>query len=123
MRSIRRALPAEGAVPGLLVLASGKKLYARMGAADFGRQADAERGFWVVFAEILASHPNLTKRVRAVLTAERVAVPQPSHLHELAADSFKPAGMTPSAERGARGSVGRLPPAWLGCNPSSSLRT
>jgi len=80
-----------GAVPGLLVLAAGKKLYARMGAADFGRQADAERGFWVVFAEILASHPNLTKRVRAVLTAERVAVPRASHLHELAADSINPA--------------------------------
>ena len=56
-----------GAVPGLLVLAAGKRLYRQVGSVDFSNQADTEGGFWVSFAEILSTHPNLPKRVRAVV--------------------------------------------------------
>jgi Zn-dependent protease with chaperone function len=79
----------SGAVPGLLVLAAGKKLYTRLAGAEFSRQADTDRGFWVAFAEILATHPNLTKRVRAVLQSETRAVPAP-RLGTLATDSINP---------------------------------
>jgi Zn-dependent protease with chaperone function len=56
----------EGAVDGLLVLAAGKQLYRDIDARAFARQADQEEGFWVAFAELVASHPNLPKRVSAV---------------------------------------------------------
>jgi len=79
MRSIRCALPTG-------------RCGTRPSRARGGKEAvDTERGFWVVFAEILATHPNLTKRVRAVLTVEHAAVPRPSQLRTLATDSINPA--------------------------------
>jgi Zn-dependent protease with chaperone function len=56
----------EGAVDGLLVLAAGKQLYRDIDAKAYARQAGQEEGFWVGFAELIASHPNLPKRVAAV---------------------------------------------------------
>ena len=56
----------DGAVGGLLVLASGKKLYRNVNAQEFGNQADTERCFWVWFSEVLSTHPNLPKRVNAL---------------------------------------------------------
>lgn len=69
---------ADGAVKGLLVLAAGKKLYRQVDAHDYSSHAEAERGFWVGFAEILSTHPNLPKRVQAVVergTTAAQAVP------------------------------------------------
>ena len=56
----------EGAVNGILVLAAGKKLSGRVNVGEYTNQIQAERGFFVWFAELLASHPNLPKRVRGV---------------------------------------------------------
>jgi Zn-dependent protease with chaperone function len=58
----------EGAVDGLLVLAAGKQLYRDIDAKAYAHQAGQEEGFWVGFAELVASHPNLPKRVSAVQT-------------------------------------------------------
>lgn len=62
----------NGAVAGLLVLAAGKKLYQNVDPAEFSSQADQEGGFWIWFAEILSTHPNLPKRVRALRQVERL---------------------------------------------------
>jgi len=56
----------DGAVGGLLVLASGKRLYCSVNPQEFGNQADTERGFWVWFSEVLSTHPNLPKRVKTL---------------------------------------------------------
>jgi Zn-dependent protease with chaperone function len=56
----------DGAVGGLLVLASGKKLYRNVNPQEFSNQAYTERGFWVWFSEVLSTHPNLPKRVNAL---------------------------------------------------------
>ena len=63
----------DGAVGGLLVLAAGKKLYRQVDAEEFGNQQATERGFWIWFAEILSSHPNLPKRVKAITGVPAVA--------------------------------------------------
>ena len=60
------ALDPEGGVDGLLVLAAGRDLYTQVSSAEYGRQCETERGFFVRFAEILSTHPNLTKRVAAL---------------------------------------------------------
>lgn len=56
----------DGAVGGLLVLASGKKLYRNVNQQEFSNQATTERGFWIWFSEVLSTHPNLPKRVNAL---------------------------------------------------------
>ncbi len=53
----------QGAVTGLMVLASGKRLYTHVNVEAFVQQAYTESGFWVWFSEINATHPNLPKRV------------------------------------------------------------
>jgi Zn-dependent protease with chaperone function len=70
------ALEPEGGIDGLLVLASGKELYSKMSAVEFSRQTETERGFFVRFAEIVSSHPHLTKRV-AVLDSLPKREPAP----------------------------------------------
>lgn len=57
----------DGAVTGLLLLAAGKRLYPRMSAHEYIRQAEADSGFWTWLAEILQTHPHLPRRVRAVM--------------------------------------------------------
>jgi len=56
----------DGVIGGLLVLAAGTKLYRTVNTQEFISQADMEHGFWISFSEILATHPNLPKRLRAV---------------------------------------------------------
>lgn len=56
----------DGAVDGLLVLASGKKLYRITNPKEFCDQADQDGGFWVWFSELLSTHPNLPKRLKAL---------------------------------------------------------
>jgi len=57
------ALEPDGGLDGLLVLAAGRDLYTKMSSTEFSRQTETERGFFVRFAEIVSSHPHLTKRV------------------------------------------------------------
>ncbi|HJP86433.1 MAG TPA: M48 family metallopeptidase [Gemmatimonadaceae bacterium] len=67
---VGNALEPEGSVDGLLVLAAGRDLYSQVNAAEFANQRNTESGFFVRLAEILSTHPNLTKRV-AVLDVTR----------------------------------------------------
>lgn len=55
-----------GAPGGLLVLASGKRLYRTVDPHAFVEQGESERGFWVWFAEIMSSHPRLPRRIQAL---------------------------------------------------------
>jgi Zn-dependent protease with chaperone function len=70
-----------GAVDGLLVLAAGRELYHRVAARDFARQVETEGGFWVRWAELISTHPQLPKRVAALLAAgvSLPSVPAPAY--------------------------------------------
>ena len=70
------ALEPEGGVDGLLVLAVGLDLYTQVSSTEYMRQHETETGFFVTFAEILSTHPNLPKRV-AELDAGRQRTPVP----------------------------------------------
>ena len=48
----------------------GRDLYTHVDPTEYAKQRITETGFFVRFAEIVATHPNLTKRV-AVLGASR----------------------------------------------------
>ncbi|OGI19063.1 MAG: peptidase M48 [Candidatus Melainabacteria bacterium RIFCSPHIGHO2_02_FULL_34_12] len=56
----------KGAVPGLLVLAAGKKLYKEVDLINFRKQLDIDGGFWYWFSEILSTHPHLSSRLSNV---------------------------------------------------------
>lgn len=68
---------AQGAVGGLLALAAGKHLYKKMDVKTFVNQANSERGFFIWFAEILATHPPLAKRVSAVVNRTELQASMP----------------------------------------------
>lgn len=75
------ALEPEGGVDGLLVLAAGRDLYNQVNSSEFIRQRETERGFFVRFAEILSTHPNLPKRVAALdAVRQRESAPPPRSL-------------------------------------------
>lgn len=61
--SIGAALSPRGAINGLVLLASGKKLYKKVSTEGFIAQAKSERGFWSWFSEKISTHPKLTRRV------------------------------------------------------------
>jgi Zn-dependent protease with chaperone function len=63
---IAASLRPGGAPGGLLVLASGKRLYRTVSPGAFVTQGVSEGGFWVWIAEVLSSHPRLPKRVQAL---------------------------------------------------------
>ena len=69
----------DGAISGLLALAAGKQLHAHVDVREFAAQAETDTGFWVRRAEIISTHPNLPKRVAALLKAG-VAIPARSQL-------------------------------------------
>ncbi|KXG76754.1 Protease HtpX [Fervidicola ferrireducens] len=60
----------NGAIAGLLVLTAGKKLYKQVNVEALLHQAQEEGGFWVWFAEIISTHPNIIKRVRNIINAQ-----------------------------------------------------
>lgn len=62
--NIGAALAPSGVKPGLVLLASGKKLYTKVNIDRFVDQENTENGFWFWFAEKISSHPRLTKRVK-----------------------------------------------------------
>jgi Zn-dependent protease with chaperone function len=80
---VGNALEPEGGVDGLLVLAAGRDLYNQVDPGEYARQRETETGFFVHLAEILATHPNLTKRVAALAALRpresvvRTTVPDP----------------------------------------------
>jgi len=82
------ALEPEGGVDGLLVLAAGRDLYTHVNSTEYSGQRETETGFFVRFAEILSTHPNLPKRV-AALDAVRKHAPAsaPPLMRETAAIS------------------------------------
>lgn len=59
------AVPAAGA-RGLALLASGKRLYARLDTRNFAQQSLRQGGFWLWVAEVLSTHPHLSRRIRAI---------------------------------------------------------
>lgn len=61
----------KGAITGLLLLAAGKKLYKKVNTNILNRQIQEEGGFWVWFAEILSTHPNIIKRVNRIMNNTR----------------------------------------------------
>jgi Zn-dependent protease with chaperone function len=73
------ALEPEGGVDGLLVLAAGRDLYTHVNSTEYSGQQETETGFFVRFAEILSTHPNLPKRV-AALDAVRKHAPVAARL-------------------------------------------
>lgn len=51
---------------GLLMLLLGSKLYKSINLINYLMTSQVEAGFWVWFAEIIASHPHLNKRISRV---------------------------------------------------------
>jgi Zn-dependent protease with chaperone function len=64
--AIGAALEPDGALNGILVLASGKRLYREMDLAAFVEQARRPSDVWMWLGAHLADHPNLPKRVEAI---------------------------------------------------------
>ena len=75
---IGHALCPEGSTAGMLVLAAGKRLHAKVNVDAFLDSSRGERGFWKWFAEIVSSHPNLPKRISALAAlAGEAGLPRP----------------------------------------------
>ncbi|HEY0769843.1 MAG TPA: M48 family metallopeptidase [Sphingobacteriaceae bacterium] len=70
--NIGAALSNNGARPGLLLLASGKKLWKKVNTQAYIDQEYYEGGFWFWFAEKVSSHPRLTKRIGRFWNAEEM---------------------------------------------------
>jgi Zn-dependent protease with chaperone function len=66
----------DGAITGLLALAAGKRLHGLVDVREFAAQAVSDHSFWVRRAELVSSHPLLTKRVAALLNAGIVIPPR-----------------------------------------------
>lgn len=56
-------LSPKGAIDGIKLLASGKRLYRKMDSKLFANQLTMSNGFWVWFSEKLSTHPHLSKRI------------------------------------------------------------
>jgi len=50
-----------------MALSAGKKLRHHVDASVYAAQVNTENSFWVWLAELFATHPNLPKRVDAVM--------------------------------------------------------
>ena len=61
--NIGAALSPKGARNGLLILASGKRLYSKINVEQFALQMHSEGGFWAWLSEKTSSHPKLARRV------------------------------------------------------------
>ena len=76
---IGAACQPEGAISGLLALAAGKQLHSHVDVREFAAQAERDQSFWIRRAELVSSHPLLTKRVAALLKSG-AAIPARSQL-------------------------------------------
>jgi Zn-dependent protease with chaperone function len=68
--NIGHALCPLGVKSGLLLLASGKTIYKNVNIKEYLSQDYSESGFWKWFAEIVSSHPNLTKRLALYINSK-----------------------------------------------------
>ena len=68
----------DGAADGILVLAAGKQLYTKVDIEEFQAQGERNKGFWAWFAEVLSTHPYLSKRLTALRKAGLLERPNPS---------------------------------------------
>ena len=59
-------LSPEGAIPGMLILATGAKLYKKVDVAVFTNQMETEWTFAAKFSELLSNHPALIKRIKVL---------------------------------------------------------
>lgn len=59
------AVPQAGA-RGLALLAAGKRLYVRLDTRSYAEQSHRLGGFWTWAAELLSTHPHLSRRVRSI---------------------------------------------------------
>lgn len=67
--NIGKFLAPTGAQKGMLILASGKKLYKMINIDEYFRTFEEELGFWKWFAEKVSSHPHLPKRMKNLAEA------------------------------------------------------
>lgn len=63
---IGQALCPEGAEQGLKILAAGRHLYQRINVEELIKTSSEEKSFWKWLAEVLSTHPNLSKRIKAL---------------------------------------------------------
>jgi Zn-dependent protease with chaperone function len=83
------ALEPDAGVDGLLVLAAGRELYQQVNTPEYINQRETEAGFFVRFAEILSTHPNIPKRVAALdAVRRRVSAPPRPLMREAPAVSL-----------------------------------
>jgi Zn-dependent protease with chaperone function len=69
--NIGAALSPKGARSGLLLLASGKKLWKKVNTEAFlDQERYSDGGFWFWFSEKVSSHPRLTKRIGRLQSSE-----------------------------------------------------
>ena len=64
--TIGHDLAPGGSLSGLLVLASGKKLYKEINAEKYLENAKKQKTFVVWFTELFSSHPYLPNRIRSI---------------------------------------------------------
>jgi len=70
--NIGHSLCPSGFKSGLLLLASGKRIYKNVNVKEFLTQDYSEDGFWKWFAEKVSTHPNLTKRLASLINIKEV---------------------------------------------------
>lgn len=75
--SIGAALSPKGARTGLVLLASGKRLYKKVNIEKFMYQSENEESFWSWFSEKVSSHPKLSKRVLRFQDQEFASIVKP----------------------------------------------
>ncbi|GGX28129.1 M48 family metallopeptidase [Aquimarina muelleri] len=56
-------LSPKGAIDGIKLLASGKRLYTKMDTRVYAKQLEVTDSFWVWLSEKLSTHPHLSKRI------------------------------------------------------------
>ena len=61
--SVGYAISPKGAIDGIKLLASGRRLYTEMNTKAYADQLKEDHGFWTWFSEKLSTHPHLSKRI------------------------------------------------------------
>jgi Zn-dependent protease with chaperone function len=61
--AVGAAFSPAGIKQGILILASGPKLFKKMNVDAYMQQGFSEKGFWTWLAEKFSSHPHLNKRL------------------------------------------------------------
>lgn len=76
--NIGHAICPNGVHNGLLLLASGRKLFKKVNTAEYIKQGTSDGGFWKWFSEKVSSHPHLSKRLnkfKNVVPATTIVTP------------------------------------------------